>query len=419
MLRLLRAAASTSAAVVAITGGSVSAQFFGGGGSNCNCNAPVAASMVAASYAAPTVTACNVCAPVVQTVCAPAVQPVMQTVYRQVPVTEYQPVKEMAKRQVFETKYVDQSVTEYRPITETKVAEVPTVSYQNVTECQTQYRNAGYWRTRCEPTCKVSPCQYDQRPGLMGWMNRTSYEMTSAFTPNYRTTREYVPQTVAQTVPVTRQVAIQGSRQVSYNVTRMEPYQTTRKTAVVVPRWEDTEVTVMKPITVVKTMAVGTQVAYVPIGAGGTATAFGPAPDPIGTARGNSPSRSADLLKESDPSKVNDKTRSAIENDIRLHREEATPVIPASAPVGIRSQEVTSVDAADSPLFAEDFVDLGRSTPLPFPSRMMITAAKPIAHRPTTAPAAAKASQWVARSSKSPSLESATPALSVADTVQP
>ncbi|OYW19786.1 MAG: hypothetical protein B7Z55_08250, partial [Planctomycetales bacterium 12-60-4] len=335
MLRLLKAAASTGAALVAVAGGTVSAQWFGGGGnSSCNCGAPVATAMVAASYAAPTVTACNVCAPVVQTVCAPPVQPVMQTVYRQVPVTEYQPVKEIARRQVFETKYVDQAVTAYRPITETKVAEVPTVSYQNVTECQTQYRNAGYWRTRSEPNCRMSPCQFDQRPGLAGWFNRTSYEMASAFQPQYRTTREYVPQTIAQAVPVTRQVAIQGTRQVSYNLTRMEPYQTTQKVAISVPRWEDSEVTVMKPITVVKTMAVGTQISYLPIGSGTSATALAPIPEPT---------RRADALQNANPN-TPDNRRGSIDGLEPQHR---SKLIPTSYPPVEFSVETESKSLAD------------------------------------------------------------------------
>lgn len=422
MLRLLKSAASTGAALAALAGGSASAQWFGGGGSSCGCNAPMTASMVAASYAAPTATACSVCAPVVQTVCAPAVQPVMQTVYRQVPVTEYQPVKEMAKRQVFETKYVDQSVTAYRPITETKVADVPTVTYQNVTECQMQYRNAGYWRTRCEANPRMSPCQYDQRPGLAGWFSRTSYEMQTAFQPQYRTTREYVPQTIAQAVPVTRQVAVQGSRQVSYNVTRMEPYQTTQKVAISVPRWEETEVTVMKPVTVVKTMAVGTQVAYVPLGAGSTATAFGPTPDPIGTARGPTPERRADLLKEADPGKVNGGTRGSIDDVEPLRRSSLIPTTyPAeNEPVIIRPRTVADVELEAAPQFADDYVQLGRSTPVPYPSLVQVTAAKPAVAQTSRAPGAARVSQWVARSSsQSPSLAPATSAVSVADTVQP
>jgi len=412
MLRFLKAAASTTAALTVLSAGPASAQLFGRWNNDCGCNAPVAPAMVSAAYAAPSVTACTACAPVVQqTACVP-LQPVMQTVYRQVPVTEYQPVKEMAKKQIFETKYVDQAVTEYRPITETKVVDVPTVSYQNVTEYQTQYRNAGYWRTRTDCVNKVAPCQIDPRPGFAGWMNRTGYELTSAFTPNTRSTREYVPQMMACNVPTTRQVSIQGSRQVAYNVTKMEAYQTTRRVAVSEPRWVDTEVTVMKPYTVVKTMAVGTQVTFAPLGAGGgTATAFGPIPDA-------NMNRRADALDKSDPSKVDGKTRSAIEPQQPLHRHQLVPTgYPA---VDGRSRDLALDTSVDSPYFADDFVELGRATPLPYPSKLItITAAKPVTAPSFQAPAAARASQWVARAAKSPSLSPVTSALSVADTEQP
>jgi hypothetical protein len=357
---------------------------------------------------------------VVQTVCAPAVQPVMQTVYKQVPVTEYQPVQEMARRQVMETKYVDQAVTAYRPITEVKTASVPTVSYQNVTECQTVSRNAGYWRSRCEPTCKMSPCQYDNRPGITGWFNRTSYEMTSAFQPQYRTTREYVPQTIVQQVPVTRQVAVQGSRQVTYNETRMEAYQTTQKVAISVPRWEEYPTTVMKPVTVVKTMAVGTQVTYVPIGSGNTATALGPSPDTIG--RGTNPSRSADSLRDADPA-TPDNRRGSMEAVPSLQRQR---LVPTSYPVS--GSSLAAQEEVDSPLFDADFVGLGRATSKPFTGPIAVTAAKPVtpksvttkpeAKKTVSTPAAARAAQWVARSKSS--TPAATPAaVSVADTARP
>ncbi|MBI1347383.1 hypothetical protein GC163_13980 [bacterium] len=412
MLRFLKAAASTTAALTVLSAGPVSAQLFGrwNNNSDCGCNAPVAPAMMSAAYTAPTVTACTACAPVVQqTACVP-LQPVMQTVYRQVPVTEYQPVKEMAKKQVFETKYVDQAVTEYRPITETKVVDVPTVSYQNVTENQVQYRNTGYWRTRTDCVNKAAPCQVDSRPGFAGWMNRTSYELTSAFTPNTRSTREYVPQMMACNVASTRQVAVQGSRQVSYNVTRMEPYQTTRRVAVSEPRWVDTEITVMKPYTVVKTMAVGTQVTFAPLGAGTTATALGPVPDP-------NMNRRADALDKSDPSRVNDRTKGAIDGQPILRER----IAPTNEPEIVDPRRLlTDTEMTDSPYFAADFVDLGRSTPLPYPSKLTtITAAKPVSAPTFQAPGAARAAQWVARTPKSPSLAPVTSALSVADTDQP
>lgn len=215
------------------------------------------------------------------TTCQPMV-PVAQTVYQSVPVTEYQEVKRTVQRPVVETRYVDQEVTAYRPITETRVADVPTVNYQNVTEYQTVTRDMGQWVTHRECLNRPSPCQYDPRPGLIGGLNRFGYSMRSAFTPSIRTRREYIPNYVAQTVPVTRQVAIRGSRQVTYNVTKMEPYQTTRKVAVNSVRMVAEEVTAMQPVTVMKTVPTGTRVSYVSPSSLGTATALG-SPTPAGS----------------------------------------------------------------------------------------------------------------------------------------
>jgi hypothetical protein len=408
MLRFVNAAFAGLAGLAAMTAGTASAQFFGAGASDCGCAAPVA------MMSAPTVTACSVCQPVVQTVCAPPVQPVMQTVYRQVPVTEFQPVKQTVKRQSFETQIVSQAVTEYRPITETRVVEVPTVSYQSVTECQSCVRNVGFWRTRYEPVQKMAPCAYDSRPGFAGWMNRTGFELTSAFQPSYRTAREYVPQTVVQAVPVTRQVAVQSTRQVAYNITRMEPYQTTRQVAVSVPKWEDAEVTVMKPVTVVKTMAVGTQISYAPIGAAGTATAIRPQADPIGTARGQQLKRTADgdKLDQADPTRINPNTRSALEIQPQ----------PQSRTELLRTALVApALEAAALRPFDIDYVSLGEPQPLRFPSReaasgdKRFVAAKP----PFISPTAARVNQWVARTPKPSQPESASSAISVADTVRP
>jgi len=418
MLRFLNAAIACIAGLAAMSAGSASAQFFNSG-AGCGCAAaPVA------MVSAPTVTACAVCQPVVQTVCAPPVQPVMQTVYRQVPVTEFQPVKQTVKRQVFETQLVSQAVTEYRPITETKVVEVPTVSYQNVTECQTCMRNVGYWRTKYECNQKMAPCAYDSRPGFTGWMNRTRYELTSAMTPNYRTTREYVPQTIAQTVPVTRQVAIQGSRQVAYNITKMEPYQSTRQVAVSVPRWEDAEVTVMKPITVVKTMAVGTQITYAPIGSVGTATAIRPQADPLNTVRSPTPRRTAegDKLDQADPTRINPNTRSSLEVQPQPRTDLLRTSLPATdsfEPIRPRNTAALELDAVRP--FDADFVSLGEPQPLRFPRREAAsTATRFTAAKPSfTSPTAARVNQWVART-PNPSQPSPAPsAISVADTVRP
>jgi hypothetical protein len=87
-------------------------------------------------------------------------------------------------------------------------------------------------------------------------------------------------------------VAIQGQKQVTYNVTSMVPHQVTRKVAVNTVRHVEEEITVMKAVTVAKTMQVGTRVSYAPIGtgasangAGGGATALQPTPDTKASAR--------------------------------------------------------------------------------------------------------------------------------------
>jgi hypothetical protein len=260
---------------------------------------------------------CNPCQTVCHTVCQQTAM-VVQPCYQTVPVTEYQEVKQTVMRPQVETKYVEQQVTEYRPVTETRTAEIPVTTYHPVTEMQTVCQDRSYYATRYVPNCRLSPCQYDPRPGLLGWMNRTGYEIRSAFTPRYTAYREYVPNQVVAQVPVTRMVAQQGTRQVTYNVTRLEPYTTTRQVAVNETKWVAEEHTVMRPVTAYRTVPVGTTVAYAPVGAiggavafgggaitnvaygpirygtSGTATAQGPQPDPI-SARGETkvPSRTA------------------------------------------------------------------------------------------------------------------------------
>ncbi|MDA1017230.1 MAG: hypothetical protein O3A00_22580 [Planctomycetota bacterium] len=214
------------------------------------------------------------------------VQPVVQ--YRTVPVTEYQQVKQTVRRPVVETNYEERPVTAYRPVTETRTAEVPTVSYENVTEYRTVQHNTGQWQTQYQPVPRVAPCQYDGRPGLLGWLNRTGYSMRMAVTPKYVVNREYVPQSCTQTVPVTRSVAIRGSRQVAYNVTKMVAYQTTRKVAVNTVRYVDEEVTTMRPVTVMRTVPAGSSLAYLPLSATATATALRAIPDSISNAKANS-----------------------------------------------------------------------------------------------------------------------------------
>ncbi len=393
MLRFCKAAAPWSAGLaVVLASSSASAQFWRSafGGNNCDCG-PVSQATVSYQAAASSVTACSVCAPVVQTVCAPAVQPVMQTVYKEVPVVEHVAVKQTVKKPIVETAYVDQPVTEYRPVTEVRTVDVPTVSYQDVQECQTVTRNMGYWRSQYVPNQKASPCDYCNVPGFQGWMMRQSAEMRSAFTPNYRVQREYVPQTMVQAVPVTRRVAIPGSKQVSYNVTSMVPYQTSRKVAVASTKWVDQEITVMKPQTVMKTMAVGRQVAYVPINGGSASTAMQPQPDQIGSGIGLTPTKNAqgDRLQQADPSKPTDRRINAVDP---LPPQQRSKLVPTTMPKN------DDQDYVDVP------VKLGKPT----------TDIKSFA-----VPTAARFNQWVARTQKSFTPSTVPSAISVADTERP
>lgn len=227
------------------------------------------------------------CAPAVS--CAPAMvaQPVTETVMQQVPTIEYRQVRQTVRKPVMQTAYVDQACTEYRQVVEQKTVSVPTCSYQNVTECQTVQRNCGNWVTKWHTNQKISPCAYDNRPGLAGEMNRIGFATRQAFTPTHYATREYVQQTVAQQVPVTRRVAIQGTKQVTYNIPKTIAVQTTRKVAVNTMNYVDEEVVVMQPVTVVKQIPT-TRTSYrlVPAGStlalapANTATALGPTPEP-------------------------------------------------------------------------------------------------------------------------------------------
>jgi hypothetical protein len=91
-------------------------------------------------------------------------------------------------------------------------------------------------------------------------------------------------------------VAQQSVRTVSYNVTVMEQIHTVHKVpisrVVMVPE----EITVQRPVTVYRTLPIGTSVAWVPSGSlvGGTATALGPIPDRLGQRR--DPIRAAEKI---------------------------------------------------------------------------------------------------------------------------
>jgi hypothetical protein len=214
-------------------------------------------------------------------VCAPP-PPVCAPQYTQVPVTEFQECKQIVQRPIVETKYVEQPVTAYRPVVETRTAQIPTVQYQTVTECQTRYRDCGRWtfQYRCRP--KVSPCEYDSRPGLLGWLNRGAYAARMAVTPDVVVERQWVPNVVAEQVPVTRQIAIRGTREVSYQVTRMVAYTTTRRVAVNTVRMVAEEVTTRQPVTVLRTVPTETAIAMGYRPAYGGSYAFAPTPYVVG-----------------------------------------------------------------------------------------------------------------------------------------
>jgi hypothetical protein len=223
--------------------------------------------------------------------CCPApvtcMQPVSVPCYQTVPVTTYEPHRCTVMKPVVHTDIVEEPVTECRPVCETRTAQVPYCSYQPVTTFVQQTRDAGCWRTYSQCCPRMSPCQYDPNPGLLGWMNRTGYEMRMAFTPQVTYQRQWVPNYITTSVPVTRMVATQQVRSVTYNVTRYEQIRTVHKVPVSRVVMVPEEITVQRPVTVYRTVPIGTSVAWVPQGSvlgGGTATALGPTPDRLGRA---------------------------------------------------------------------------------------------------------------------------------------
>jgi hypothetical protein len=227
---------------------------------------------------------CPACAPP-PTCCPPPVtcmHPVSVPCYQTVPVTAYEPCEQTVMKPIVKTEYIDEPVTEFRPVSETRVARYPTCTYQPVTQFYPQTRDCGHWQTFCQCCPKMSPCQYDPNPGLVGWMNRTGYEMRMAFSPNYVYRRQWIPNYITTMVPVTRQVAQHGVQEVPYTVTRLEPHHSTRRVALNRVDYVAEKIVTQRAVTVFKTVPIGTSVAWVPLGSTiGTATAVLPQPDPI------------------------------------------------------------------------------------------------------------------------------------------
>ncbi|HVJ85946.1 MAG TPA: hypothetical protein VM452_09905 [Caulifigura sp.] len=224
--------------------------------------------------AAPVPLAMNPCCNPQPQVC---MQAIPQTVYRDVPVTEYRPVQKTAQCPVQRVVYEDQPVTVMRQVMETKTCDVQSVSYQNVAECKQVCVNKGFWQTTMQPVPKMAPCQYDQRPTLLGELNRLGYATRMAFTPDFIPRRDYIPQVQMVNVQQNRVVAVPTVRQVSYNVARLVPEQTTQKVARVITEMQDRTYTAMEPFTTTRRMAVGTQYQYAMVDpVTGTTTALAP-----------------------------------------------------------------------------------------------------------------------------------------------
>jgi hypothetical protein len=216
-----------------------------------------------------------------------AVQPAAAC-YQTVPVTTYVQEKQTVDVATWETVYENREVTTLRPETVARTVEVPVVSYQNVVEYQTVNRDMGRWITRYHPVARCSPCQIDPRPGVVGWLNRTGYSMRTAFMPSYTTSREYMPNVMAFSVPVTRQVAVRGTQRMTLQETRLVRDVRNERVPVQKLVYKPQQRTVMRPETTWRTVPIGTAVAMSPWGGVQTVygvpvqsrTAASPTPDP-------------------------------------------------------------------------------------------------------------------------------------------
>ncbi|QDT17778.1 hypothetical protein [Alienimonas californiensis] len=356
-----------SAALGAVLAPTAPAQFYDsgyGGGSGCGCSTASAspsyyssystASYAPASYASAyggSYTTVDSCTPIYQTAaveCVPVQQvqtvaicepPKMVAVPRQVtdrvPVTKYVSVQETVKRPRTVTRYEEREFTEMMPQTETRTAMAQQVNYRPVANTQTVVKDAGYWQTRRIANPKMSPCQYDPRPGFAGSLNRFGYNVRSAFTPKYTTQRQYVPQQMACNVTTHSQVAEVTNVPQTYQVTTMVPVIKKRQVAVQEVVWEDQQVTAMKPVTEYQERS-RTVYNYLPStdpvavaylsGRGTTATALRPETD---SGFDSVPTRSADASSEKykrDEAKDFDDTKTSYNLPSRGSRRVSRPV---------------------------------------------------------------------------------------------
>ena len=241
------------AVVLAATASSASAQFFGGGGSGCS-----------SCGGTPMYSAASSCTPI---------QPVYSACYQTVPVvTGYKDEQQTIDEPYYKTSYVDQKVVKYEPVVRQRTAEVPFTTYKTVQENRVVNKDMGRWVTNYQPVPKCNACQVDPRPGMLGWLNRTGYSFRSAFTPNYKTSRQYMPNMMACNIPTTRQVAVQGTRKVVYNETTLVAKETTERVAVQELATRKKVVTLRRPVTAYRKVPIGSALAY---GSYGNTLAYG------------------------------------------------------------------------------------------------------------------------------------------------
>ena len=308
----------------------------------CGLNSPAHAQLF------PWLNSCNVCpAPVVmqpQMVSAPIMQsasisdcpcmkPVTETVYQDVQKVEYRPYQKTVKVAKVVTDYEDRPMTSYQTVMEPRTVDVTAYMPQQVTEMRPVTLNQSYWQTSCQAVPKYSPCAYDNRPGLLGEMNRMGYAFRNTFTPNYVARREFVPNVVASEVPVTRTIQVPTTRQVTYNVARQVAVQTTQKVAVQRTVWEDQTVTAYEPITTTQRVAVGSRTRMVYSGDAGGVTAR--AGDPVPTAAKPEPNKGSVRL-ESAPNK-----EIPLQNPV--YRQDAPQPAPAAEEGPIASNDTSNV----------------------------------------------------------------------------
>ena len=333
--------AGLAAAALAALAPAAPAQFYGGGygggygGDSCGCSTASAAPAYTTSYSTAsagyyggssysTVSGCTpvyetaYAAPVYQTaavectpvqtvaVCEPPrMVAVPRKVTARVPETKYVSVTETVKQPRTVTRYEEREFTEMVPQTETRTAMTQQVNYRPVSNTRQVIQDKGYWQTRRIANRRVSPCEYDPRPGFRGSMRRFGYNLRSAFTPRYTTQRQYVPQKMACNVTTTSQVAEVTNVPRSYQVTTMVPTIKKRQVAVQEVVWEDRQVTAMKPVTEYKEVS-RTVYNYLPStdpvavaylsGRGTTTTALAPTPEDRFRSAGadDGPTRAAD-----------------------------------------------------------------------------------------------------------------------------